>query len=325
MYRLGSLRNSNTRFYTKRKLQWTNDPIKVLGVTLSNDKSELIKFNLDSLIQKSQAILKMWTPRGLSLYGKISVINTLIISMFTYRLSVILALPVSYLEVLNKMFADFIWSGSKAKIKLRVLQGLKTDGGAGLTNLKNKDMALKCQWVSKIFQNDSIKTLAYELLANPIGDEIWKATLCTTDIKKMFKDSFWRDVLISWSTLSYDEPIGKTQVLNQLLWCNSLIRVAGSPTINRSWIKQGMKYVRDIVTSEGNFKTQEQIENEYNIKIMFTEYQGIIKAIPKIWKSWLVSHEPGCKQKDYFKLFSNLQKPVGPIYRDFCQVCYMIM
>ena len=53
IYRIGSIKDSNAKFYSRKKLFWTNKPFKVLGVTLTSDKSLLIKENLDPLMRKT--------------------------------------------------------------------------------------------------------------------------------------------------------------------------------------------------------------------------------------------------------------------------------
>ena len=44
IYRIGSLRNSRAKLYTKVEFKWTNEPITVLGVKMSNNtKSYLMR------------------------------------------------------------------------------------------------------------------------------------------------------------------------------------------------------------------------------------------------------------------------------------------
>ena len=55
--RIGSLRNSNAKFYTERQLFWTNNPINVLGVWITPD-NDVIEKNYRPVIQKAQVILE---------------------------------------------------------------------------------------------------------------------------------------------------------------------------------------------------------------------------------------------------------------------------
>ena len=47
------------------------------------------------------------------------------------------------------MANDFIWKGKWVKIPLDILQ-LEKSEGLGLADLKNRDLALKLQWVTRL-------------------------------------------------------------------------------------------------------------------------------------------------------------------------------
>ena len=75
VYKIGSARNSNAKFYASKKIFWSDKPFKVLGIMLTHNKEQLISLNLDPAIQKADAVLRLWKVRNLSLYGKILVLN----------------------------------------------------------------------------------------------------------------------------------------------------------------------------------------------------------------------------------------------------------
>ena len=58
VYRIGSLRDSNAKFYSARKLIWTDKPFKILGIIMTTNKEDLIKLNIDPLLEKTKAILQ---------------------------------------------------------------------------------------------------------------------------------------------------------------------------------------------------------------------------------------------------------------------------
>ena len=89
VYRIGSLKRSKAKLYTVQELNWVCDKINILGVDVCDNKEMLEKFNYNSMIDKIKSILLSWGNRGLSLYGKILIINTLIGSLFVYKMSVL--------------------------------------------------------------------------------------------------------------------------------------------------------------------------------------------------------------------------------------------
>ena len=177
VYRMESVRHTNAKFYSMRKLQWSDCPIKILGIILDNDKDNLIKANLDPLIEKSQVILDLWSKRGLTLFGKIQVVNSLVGSLFTYPFTVLPKIPLVYFNRINKIIKEFIWDKKKSKIRIEVLQKSKIDAGAGLIDLQAKAKALQLQWVYKINTNQQLRSIANALLSNRMGDLIWTAQL----------------------------------------------------------------------------------------------------------------------------------------------------
>ena len=84
--RMGSIRNTNAKFYSSKKLKWTNDPINILGCifTQRNDE-ERSMLNLVEIKEKMGNILSLWYHRRISLFGNIFILNSLITSLFMNR------------------------------------------------------------------------------------------------------------------------------------------------------------------------------------------------------------------------------------------------
>ena len=60
LYRIGSIRKSQMKFYTKKPVNWSNDSINVLGVEIAQDETELCKLNYAPLMGK----LKIFFSHG---------------------------------------------------------------------------------------------------------------------------------------------------------------------------------------------------------------------------------------------------------------------
>ena len=141
LYRIGSLRHSNAAMYGIDQYKWSNEDINVLGVTISHD--DIIEKNYRSLIVKTSQTLNAWYNRGLSLLGKVQVVNTLVASLFVYKMMVLPAIPRVIEKTIENKIREFLWNGKKAKIAYSILQNPKSQGGLNLVNLSKKDIALK--------------------------------------------------------------------------------------------------------------------------------------------------------------------------------------
>ena len=264
-----------------------------------------------------ECILQIWQKRGLSLLGKILIVNSLVGSLFTYRLSVLPKIPSSYIDRFNKLVKDFIWNGRKAKIALRTLQGEKENGGLGLVNLRTKDIALKLQWIPKIYKNQagSEKEIIYYNMGNPIGDAIWEASIREKDIRNKGGDPFWKDVLVYWTLVNGNEPTNKVEILNQVIWQNSAIRIQDKIIAWPKWIQVGIMTIRNLVNENGYLKEIEEIRREFNIEIPFLNRLSLWEAIPKVWKKKLKENEEPRAEPTMFERIRKMSKPVRMLYK----------
>ena len=132
-------------------------------------------------------------------------------------------------------------------------------------------------------RNREIKALADYCLNNKIGDLIWKGNLEENDVKGLFKDSFWRGVMLAWTSTTYHFPVNKTQVRAQPIWYNSHIRCNGKPRINIRAIQNGLWSKDQLIDENGDFKEFDIIKQISNSTVSFTEYYGIKNSFNGLW------------------------------------------
>ena len=182
VHRIGSLRKTQAKFYTKNDVKWENYCINVLGVDVIQG-NEINDVNYTKLIKKTQSILMPWSKRHLSLIGRKLVINTLIASLYVYKMSV---LPIMSNEMINKLHQIiklFLWEGKKAKIQLKTLQAPKELGGLAVVDFRIKDLALKAAWVSIVRSDSMLQKTAYLALSSVLQSDIWHCNISRRDVK----------------------------------------------------------------------------------------------------------------------------------------------
>ena len=283
LFRIGSLANSEAKFYVERNVNWQNDPANVLGVEITHDKRELLSKNIDMLLDRTAALLNVWKRRNLSLIAKTIVINTLTASLFVYKMSVLPAIPQEMIDKYEKIISDFMWNGRKPKINIHRLKLDKKRGGLNLVDLKVKDDSLKAAWVRNVSEDKFLRAMAFQQLDPNMQEFIFRCNLKESDIKSIFTDSFWRDVLLAWSKVNYLENPDKNEVLSQFIWYNSRIRQANKIFKSKKAIKNGLLRIVDLIDENLQiFLSPEAIVEKYNIDIMLAN--AIITAIPTEWK-----------------------------------------
>ena len=292
IYRIGAARNSQATFYSTRKIKWTDKPLNILGVMVTHETDNVIQLNYEELVVKSKNIIKVWKMRDLTLIGKILILNTLVASLFYYRMAVLPSITDNLISQMKQMFVDFIWSGRKPKIKYDIISGLKQDRGLGLVNLQKRDVSLKMQWPFKKQKNPILKTLAYELIGNEIGDLIWECQIHESDIDKVFKhkmqSKFWNDVLKYWARMNYEKPISKDQIRNQVVWFNSSIQKEHLPYLDKGIYQLGITRIEHLMKNNRLMSIEEFI-TEYSAKSKMLGFLSLVTAIPQEWKRTLLS------------------------------------
>ena len=99
------------------------DKMKILGITIpTNGKYEdLIKLNCDEKKVKIKNIIQSWSKRSLTLFGKVTIIKSLIVPHLTYLLSVLPNPGQNYLKDIDSLIFNFLWDNKPPKIKREVI------------------------------------------------------------------------------------------------------------------------------------------------------------------------------------------------------------
>ena len=276
IYRIGSLCNSDAKLFTFPNVKWTNDKIKVLGVNICDNEDRMIKENYTETIEKMKNIFKCWYNRNLSLAGKITVINTMIGSLFVHKMTVLPNIPDNIISVFNEEVEKYIWNNHKPKIKLKTLQADYSVGGMNLVDLRKKDMSLKYTWIDILQGDPQLSNVVYTNISKGMGELIWKCNLNIEDVTHLIsrkKNPFWYDVLCAWSAFR-----DGCNIQYLILWNNSEIRIENRPIYWKKCYEQGLIYVWQLYES-GKMISALSMCRKYGMTLM--EANGLITAIPK--------------------------------------------
>ena len=195
---LGSWRDN---VHNPNNLKWTNSMVKTLGVYVGNNRLEAAQRGFTEIKEKISHKLKYWSGKGISLKGRIRVINTFVLSKLWYICEV-QDIPNAILLDINKMLLKFVWNG---KFHQRSLKGIQQDyklGGLRLGCIEKKITAFRIQWLSYLLESDTNKIenfLANKLISNnnlKLGFDILKGYLCQHI--KTIKHAFYRNSCITW-------------------------------------------------------------------------------------------------------------------------------
>ena len=90
IYRVGSLKGTDAKVYTIKPIQWSDGDIEMLGVVLRNSEFQ-DNSNFNETIEKLKMIINQWVHRNATLMGKVLLVNTLMSSLFVYKMATLIS------------------------------------------------------------------------------------------------------------------------------------------------------------------------------------------------------------------------------------------
>ena len=114
LYRVKSMDKAKAERYTA-KVKSTSTGINVLGVEIRDNENQACHINYEQIEKKVDVVLKLWARRSLSIEGKVNIINTLIASLFVYKLMVLPSPDENFVKRINKKIGKLHMEQQKAK------------------------------------------------------------------------------------------------------------------------------------------------------------------------------------------------------------------
>ena len=184
--------------------------MKILGVHMGYNKGFCESRNFDTVLQKIVSVLHLWTMRNLSLYGKITVLKSLVVSKVMYLCHVLVALS-SFIAGVKDNIIKFLWKGVP-KVKYNTLIINKFEGGIGLPDVDSMIKAKRILQIKKyIVENQSLWTIIPHCYFKCYGIQAIGVNLdknVTNNLPKFYKMCF-----LDWCDLYDGEPQNAFAVL----------------------------------------------------------------------------------------------------------------
>ena len=240
---IGSLRENKAK---PLGIKWPNEPIKALGVYYSYDQKLLHKKKFIEKLDSVKKLTNIWSTRGLSLYGKVTVIKSLIIPKFVY-VSSLLTMPKGVIKELNQLIFKFLWKGVDKVTRLAVINDYQKSG-LKMIDLETMAKSLRLAWLKRIFgENDGTwKNYLHHLLKRFGGLFLFH---CNYNIKDLTISSKFYSELLQWWAEFRDE-FSTEKLWHNVIWNNKDICINNRPVFYKTYFESGFIQV----TSSFRFK-----------------------------------------------------------------------
>ena len=309
---IGSRINSTEILCREHNLDWEQGPIKILGVTFSPEVFNIWDINSQDTLTKIEKIIKTWSPRKLTLPGRITVIKSLALSKFTHLFISLPNPPDELLKRLDKIFYKFLWNSGPDRISRNNMIRNEREGGLRMIQIRTFIKALKVTWFRRLLINP--KNIIWSSLSNiefaklfSLGDGY------ALHITQELRNPFWVDILHSWKEfINCQKAESLSDILYSPVWFNSELQ-GGQNLFYKNWYDKGIRSILDIINVQGEFYNFADFKNAYGIRGTFLNFQAIINRIPNDWKNIINNNKEICREFKYNIVQAN---PINILLRD---------
>lgn len=198
---------------------------KILGVWFSPKRSEEEHYalNFAPQLDKMKQVCSSWSCRSLSLKGRATVFNSLIISLILY-IAANSVTPSRVVTEVRKLALSFLWAGKKAKIAYSSLIQSIPGGGLKVMDLESRLQVNFLCWIRKILSDQH--STAAEFTRGMLGGEDLTLLLGTKrPIPHLAAplSPFYTQILRFWAKVHDFPPEGEEAIRREVLWDNHRI------------------------------------------------------------------------------------------------------
>ena len=277
---IGSSRNCKTQPFG---IKWPNEPIKALGIYYTYDKKLLLENNFIERLDSIKNLTRIWSSRGLSIYGKITLIKSLLIPKLVY-VSSLIPTPKEFVSQLNQLLFQFLWNGPD-KVTRRSAINEYSNGGLKMIDFDSMIISLQLAWLKRIVSCSS-------------NDGTWKRYLtyhlerfgglflfhCNYDVSilPLNISLFYLELLQWWS--EFRDTFSSEKDWRYIVWNNKQILINNKTVYYKSYFEDGVVHISDLSFNLNNKDSFSLISNRIS-ETNFLVWAGLRHSIPSILKN----------------------------------------
>lgn len=263
---------------------------KILGISFKAKASvnDQYLLNFKKPLSKICQVCSSWSCRQLSIKGKITIANTLLVSLLQYPCSVIQT-PAIVISEYQKLISSFIWDGKRPKIAFKTLILPIESGGLRLMDLRTRLQVIRLQWIKRTVmktQSHSSRFLRYLTGADSLFG--FFASKPSINLSWLPRSKFYSELYRSWNEFHSFPPSSESDIRGERLWNNQWITSSGASLYWRSWEEQGISRISDIChEAEPRTLSHKEIAEKFDVQCSFLDSLMLRLSIPSHWRNSL--------------------------------------
>ena len=264
---IGSLKNSENK---PLGIKWPTEPIKALGVFFTYDHKLSHSKNFSEKIADIKKLINIWSSRGFSVYGMVTLIKSLLIPKIVYTSS-LLPTPEHIVKDLNHILYKFLWKGKDKVTRASTINNYE-EGGIKMVDIESLIKSLRLSWLKRIFSDNSgaWKNYLEYVLKDSGGLMLFKCNYNVKDLQITY--TFYLELLKWWSELQKDCALNNDW--HYVIWNNQDFRINDKPFFYKKYYDIGIWEIGDLHFHLSNTESYEQIAKNVK-KTNFLEWTSM--------------------------------------------------
>ena len=254
--------------------------LKILGHYFGKNRTICEYQNYYSKLCKFDRITGVWKQRGLSLFGRNLLINSLLNSLFLFNAQVEIP-PIEFIKIVNAKNKNFLWDGGVAKIAHHSLIGAYDQGGIKYKDIETTIQAvnmkfllrINCEttdnsvclpkyWMMKLFKIPTQGINREDNYTNSFFSSHLNLIDCNFTLPSRSKwtgHPFYWNILNTRERLLEYKPKSFESIISTPLWFNKML----GTTFDSQLSKLGFNFVADLYYN--NKRVKEKISKDVMI------------------------------------------------------------
>ena len=228
------------------------DDFTALGLKFNNHSTcqEIAEQNYTMKIVKALDNINLWKARDLTLFGRVTIIKSLLMSQFVYLIVPLLSPIQSTCKKIEKLVFNYLWGGKPDKIKRNIMTQSRDEGGVSMIDPLHFIYSLKLKLLQKVFDENFSHPWKKIFLKQLLFPD---HPIISVENNLYKKDCHFASNLgncyMEWKKKS-GEINGKC--IDHCIWQNSLIKDLNRKLWHEKLIRYQILYISELVDDEGN-------------------------------------------------------------------------
>jgi len=213
------------------------------------------------------------------LVGKVTIIKSLILPLFTHLFISLPNPPLTVIKNLETMFYSFIWKGKRDKIQRATMICDYDEGGLKMIHLESFITYLKTTWIKRALLTTCVRTEIFERNFSKWGssDMFYLSKHQLQSLLSYVKNPFWKDVFSSWASVkdAISDP--------HIFLSQGLVSYVHPDEVSayKRWKQYNVTYVNDFFSERGEIHQFHDFVEKYHVPTNFMQYYKVVNRFPR--------------------------------------------